>query len=55
MVQSKVPYLRDLTSEGNHLFLTLTETWLSDHSDAELTINYSGVVDKVKENKKRKR
>ena len=36
---SPVPYLRDILITENHIFLGLTETWLStDHKEAELEI-----------------
>ena len=37
-VPSKVPYLCDLLSDKNQLFIALTETWLHSHKDAELKI-----------------
>ena len=37
-VPSKVPYIRDLLNESSQLAFGLTETWLSDHSPAELHI-----------------
>ena len=37
-VPSKVPYIQDLVREQDQLFIVLTETWLRDHSDAELDI-----------------
>ena len=37
---SSVPYLKDILTTENHLFLGLTETWLADnHNDVELEIN----------------
>ena len=38
-VPSKVPYVQDLLIDQNQLFITLTETWLKDHTDAEININ----------------
>ena len=38
-VPSKVPYIQDLVREQNQLFIALTETWLREHTDAELTIS----------------
>ena len=39
---SSIPFLQDRKYENNMLFVMLTETWLSDHVDAELHIkNYS--------------
>ena len=40
---SSVPYLEDLTNTSKHLFLGLTETWLTEHhKDGELKIdNYT--------------
>lgn len=35
---SKVPYIRDLIEESSQLVFALTETWLSDHTSAELHI-----------------
>ena len=37
-VPSKVPYIQDLLNESSQLAFGLTETWLSDHSPAELHI-----------------
>ena len=37
-IPSKVPYIRDLLNESSQLTFALTETWLSDHSPAELHI-----------------
>ena len=37
-VPSKVPYIADLLSEKNQLFMAVTETWLSNHKDGELQI-----------------
>ena len=36
---SSVPFIRDTLSEGNMLFAMLTETWLREHLDAELSID----------------
>ena len=33
-----MPYIQDLVREQDQLFIVLTETWLRDHSDAELDI-----------------
>ena len=38
-VPSKVPYIQDLVGEKNQFFMALTETWLREHTDAELTID----------------
>ena len=38
-VPSKVPYIADLLSENNQLFMAVTETWLSNHKDGELHID----------------
>ena len=38
-VPSKVPYIQDLVAEQNQLFMALTETWLREHTDAELAID----------------
>ena len=35
---SKVPFIRDIIYDTPHLFFALTETWLHDHTDAELSI-----------------
>ena len=37
-VPSKIPYIRDLLNESSQLAFGLTETWLSEHSPAELHI-----------------
>ena len=37
-VPSKVPYVSDLLTERNQLFMGITETWLNSHTDAELKI-----------------
>ena len=37
-VPSKVPYVADLLSEKNQLFMALTETWLHNHKDGEVQI-----------------
>ena len=37
-VQTKVPFVQDLLSSRDQLFVILTETWLRDHKDAELMI-----------------
>ena len=37
-VASKVPFIADLISENNQLFIGLSETWLKNHKEAELTI-----------------
>ena len=34
-----MPLIQDLVTEQNQLFFVLTETWLRDHSDAELSID----------------
>ena len=40
-VASKVPYINDLLTTNQQLFVGLSETWLSDHIDAELHVpNY---------------
>jgi len=37
---SSIPYLRDILNTEKHIFLGLTETWLStNHTEAELTID----------------
>ena len=36
---SKVPFIQDILVEQNQLFIALTETWLKDHLDAEITID----------------
>ena len=36
---SKVPYVADLLSEKNQLFMALTETWLHNHKDGEVQID----------------
>ena len=38
-VPTKVPFISDLLHSNNHLFAALTETWLSDHKDAEISID----------------
>ena len=38
-VQSKVPYIKDVLTMNDNLFGILTETWLSDHKDAEVKID----------------
>ena len=38
-VQSKILYVNDLLKEQDQLFIGLTETWLNNHLDAELSIN----------------
>ena len=38
-VPSKIPLVNDILKENGQLFIALTETWLSDHLDAELTID----------------
>ena len=37
-VQTKVPFIRDLTAERNHLFVLLTETWLREQKEAEIKV-----------------
>ena len=37
-VPGKVPYIQDLLQTSKQLFIALTETWLRDHTDAELDI-----------------
>lgn len=37
-VPSKVPFIQDLLTENNQLFIALSETWLAEHRDAELNI-----------------
>ena len=36
---SKVPFIKDLLTEKNQLFIALTETWLKTHTQAELEID----------------
>ena len=38
-VPSKVPYIADLLSEKNQIFMALSETWLHNHKDGELHID----------------
>ena len=38
-VPSKVPYVQDILTEKNQLFIFLTESWLREQKDAELKIN----------------
>ena len=38
-VPTKVPFISDLLSQSSQLFMALTETWLRDHTDAELKID----------------
>ena len=38
-VQSKVPFVEDILKVKNQLFIGLSETWLREHSDAEIDIN----------------
>ena len=37
-VASSVDYIRDVLIEKDQLFIALTETWLQDHTEAELKI-----------------
>ena len=40
-VLSKVPFINDVLTEKKQLFMCLSETWLNDHTEAELVIpNY---------------
>ena len=36
---SKIPMLHDILHSRNQLFISLTETWVGDHNDAELCID----------------
>ena len=38
-VPSKVPYVEDLLKDKNQLFIVLSETWLKNHTEAELKID----------------
>ena len=38
-VPTKVPFIRDILHESNQFFTALTETWLRDHTEAELKID----------------
>ena len=38
-VPSKVPYIADLLTEKNQLFMAITETWPSNHKDGELQVD----------------
>jgi hypothetical protein len=38
-VSSKVQYVEDLLKDKNQLFIVLSETWLKNHTDAELKID----------------
>ena len=54
-VPSKVPYIQDLVRDQNQLFMALTETWLCEHVDAELTVEgYTLFRQDRKRQKKRK-
>lgn len=37
--QSKVPFIQDILRDKNQLFISLTETWLKKHTQAELSID----------------
>ena len=37
-VQSKVPFIKDLITPDNQLFIGLSETWLHNHKEAELDV-----------------
>ena len=50
-----MPYIQDLVRDQNQLFMALTETWLSEHVDAELTVEgYTLFRQDRKRQKKRK-
>ena len=38
-VPSKIPYVEDLLKDKNQLFIVLSETWLKNHTNAELNID----------------
>ena len=38
-MQSKVPFIEDIITSNNQLFIGLSETWLKLHKDAELAVN----------------
>ena len=53
--KSSVPYLTDILSTENHLFIALTETWLQDnHKEAELQIDGYKLYRKDREHVKAK-
>ena len=53
-VTSSVPFVMDMLEEYNLLFIMLTETWLKEHVDAELSIsNYT--LNRVDRNRQKKR
>lgn len=54
--QSKVAFVQDLLHESNQLFICLTETWLKDHTDAELSISGYKLfrADRIREKKSKK-
>ena len=54
-LQSKVPYVSDMLHENDQLFIGLTETWLQNHKDAELSINGYSVFRADRKRKKKSR
>ena len=54
--ESKVAFVKDLLHESNQLFICLTETWLKDHTDAELNISGYKLfrADRIREKKSKK-
>ena len=55
-IPTKVPFIQDLLVYNNLLFVALTETWLSDHLDAEVNVEGYKLFrqDRVKARLKRK-
>ena len=53
-VSSKIPYVKDLLTSGKQLFIGLSETWLKDHKEAELSIpNYTPFrADRIRQKKR---